>query len=162
MLHAVPRGPRYGSRGVSRAIVSCGGLGDLPRGPATAGAIAAAGTYLVLKPTLGARVGLLAAATGLGQMLSGQFVCAAEPDPDFVVIDEVAGVWAALLAVPTNAYTCGLGAIVFRLLDKLKPGVIGAVDRHGGNWSLMGDDLVAGLLTGGLLMTGAALHERFA
>ena len=75
------------------------------------------------------------------------------PDPSFIVIDEVAGQWAALLfaggSLPWMVVSFGL----FRLLDIWKPGPIGALDRMqppsllGKAWVIMADDLLAGIVT---------------
>lgn len=156
---ALPESVSY-RRAVSRLIVSCGGLGYLPRGPATAGAILGAGAYQRLRPSPWQRVGLLTVAALVGQALTPQFVSDQVPDPDFVILDEVAGVWAALLAVPSNTYTCGIGVVLFRMLDKLKPGPIGIVERAGGRWSVMADDLLAGFATGLVLVAGRSVVER--
>ena len=71
-------------------------------------------------------------------------------DPGFVVIDEVAGQWLALLGLARAE--AGIPApwgllaafALFRLLDVAKPGPVGWADRQGGAWGVMGDDLIAG------------------
>jgi phosphatidylglycerophosphatase A len=85
-----------------------------------------------------------------------------QTDPDFIVIDEIAGVWLSLMAVDPTVFNCAAGALVFRLLDKLKPGPIGEIDRHGGSWSIMGDDLLAGLIAAVVLRSFSALGGRLA
>lgn len=141
------------------AVVSFGGIGFLPRGPATAGALAGAGTFLILRPRLKLRVALLASAVCVGQGLTRRFVTAEDVDPEFVVIDEVAGVWLALIATRSTPLGCLIGVVLFRVLDKLKPGPIGIVDRGGGPWSVMGDDLIAGLAVAPLVWVGARIRE---
>jgi phosphatidylglycerophosphatase A len=142
-------------RVLRRAIVSVGGIGFLPRAPATAGTLAGAAVFLGLRPTLRQQVALVGAAAILGHICSAPLTPDAR-DPQYIVIDEVAGVWLALMALPPTAMTCGAGAVVFRILDKLKPGPIGLIDRRGGRWSVMGDDLVAGLCGNLILRAGRA------
>lgn len=141
------------------AVVSFGGIGFLPRGPATAGALAGAGTFLILRPRLKLRVALLVSAVCIGQGLTGRFVTAEDVDPQFIVIDEIAGVWLALIATRSTPLRCLIGVVLFRVLDKLKPGPIGVVDRGGRQWSVMGDDLIAGLAAAPVVWAGARTRE---
>lgn len=66
-------------------------------------------------------------------------------DPGFVVIDEVAGMWIALLGAGRGSvWGAVLAFAAFRVLDIAKPGPVGWADRRGGAWGVMGDDLIAG------------------
>jgi len=72
-------------------------------------------------------------------------------DDKSIVIDEVAGMWLALVIVANslNIYTILLSFFLFRLFDIYKPSFIGRIDRaRKGGLSVMGDDLVAGMLAG--------------
>ena len=65
-------------------------------------------------------------------------------DPGFVVIDEVAGQWVVLLAVPFNPLGWALGFVLFRLFDILKPWPVSWADRRiKGGFGIMLDDLLA-------------------
>jgi phosphatidylglycerophosphatase A len=79
-------------------------------------------------------------------------VCGAEDDPGWIVIDEVAGQWIALfgLSAPTPL---GLLAafLLFRLLDIVKPGLVGWADRQPGAAGVMADDVIAGAIAAGIL-----------
>jgi phosphatidylglycerophosphatase A len=145
---------------VRRALLSVGGIGFVPRGPATAGTLAGAAAFFVLRPKPATQIALFVASATLGQIYAAPLAGSGVRDPQYIVIDEVAGVWLALLGLPPTAITCGSGAVLFRALDKLKPGPIGAIDRRGGRWSVMGDDLAAGLLTNLLLRVGTAALGR--
>ncbi len=70
-------------------------------------------------------------------------------DPSEVVIDEVVGVGLYMAFLPhTNWQWIGLGFILFRLFDSIKPGPIGWCDRHiKGALGVMMDDVVASVLT---------------
>ena len=77
-----------------------------------------------------------------------------EGDPGWVVIDEFAGQFLALLALPRPSLPGVLSAFaLFRLLDIAKPGPIGWADRQGGAGGIMGDDVIAGLIAGVLVWT---------
>jgi phosphatidylglycerophosphatase A len=104
---------------------------------------------------------LIAVVAIAGQVCSQPFITTEVRDPDLIVIDEVAGVWLALLSTPLTAPVCAAGAVTFRLIDKLKPGPVGVVDRTESRWSVMGDDLVAGLLTNVTLHAALAVIGAF-
>jgi len=75
-----------------------------------------------------------------------------EGDPSWVVIDEVAGQWLALLGLATVTPIALLVAfLLFRLLDVTKLGPIGWADRQKGAVGVMADDLLAGALCAGIL-----------
>jgi phosphatidylglycerophosphatase A len=74
-------------------------------------------------------------------------------DPQEIVLDESIGVLLALAFVPWTFLWAGLAFGMFRLLDILKPFPVGWVDRNvKGALGVMGDDVVAGLLAGALLL----------
>ena len=81
-----------------------------------------------------------------------------EADPGWVVIDEVAGMWVAMLPLSRPAPLPVLAAFgLFRLFDIAKPGMIGRVDRVPGRLGVMGDDLLAGAAAAGVLWAGLRL-----
>jgi phosphatidylglycerophosphatase A len=67
-------------------------------------------------------------------------------DPQFVVIDEVAGQLVALIAVPLSWKTFLVGLILFRVFDILKPFPIRQLERLPEGTGIMMDDLGAGIL----------------
>ena len=68
-------------------------------------------------------------------------------DPGWVVIDEGAGQWIAMLPLPRASLAgCLLALALFRLFDIAKPGPVGWMDRRHGAWAVMGDDVVAGAM----------------
>ena len=67
-------------------------------------------------------------------------------DSPAIVIDEVAGQWVALLLIPPDPAAYGIGFVLFRLFDVLKPWPIRLVDRRvKGGLGVMLDDVVAGV-----------------
>jgi phosphatidylglycerophosphatase A len=87
-------------------------------------------------------------------------------DPGWVVIDEVAGQWLALLALPAPTPTLLFALWVltafalFRLFDIAKPGPVGWADRRHGATGVMLDDLLAGMLAGACLLAAGWLWPR--
>jgi phosphatidylglycerophosphatase A len=70
-----------------------------------------------------------------------------EPDPDWIVIDEAAGMWIALTGLPAFGWAGAAAAFaLFRLLDIAKPGPVGWADRQRGATGVMLDDVIAGAL----------------
>jgi phosphatidylglycerophosphatase A len=65
-------------------------------------------------------------------------------DPSIVTIDELAGQWLALVALPEGILPVLLSLAFFRLFDIAKPGPVDAVQRLPGGWGIMVDDLLAG------------------
>tara|TARA_B100001079_G_scaffold122896_1_gene105390 strand:+ start:241 stop:798 length:558 start_codon:yes stop_codon:yes gene_type:complete len=73
-------------------------------------------------------------------------------DPQYIVIDEVAGQGLALLFVPLDLYLYLVGFLLFRFFDILKPWPLHAVEtRLKGGLGVMADDLAAGAYTALLL-----------
>jgi phosphatidylglycerophosphatase A len=65
-------------------------------------------------------------------------------DPSRVVIDEVVGVWVALL-MASDWLTALVALLLFRVFDILKPLGIRSLDRRRGAFWVMADDLLAGV-----------------
>ena len=79
-------------------------------------------------------------------------------DPSWVVIDEVAGQWMALLFTPPSLIGYALGFALFRLFDIWKPWPVSWADsRIKGGLGIMLDDILAGLMALGVL----TLLQRF-
>ena len=131
-------------RGMAWWIAAGGGAGLVPVAPGTAASAVAAliGAGLLALGWKMLAVAAVAASLG-GVWAIG--AAAIEGDPGFVVIDEVAGMWIALLGLARPGWW-GVAAafVLFRVLDIAKPGPVGWADRKGGAWGVMGDDLIAG------------------
>ena len=66
-------------------------------------------------------------------------------DPSVVVIDEVAGYLLTIFLLPPSWLTFGLGFVLFRFFDILKPYPIKKMEKLRGGLGIVMDDLVAGL-----------------
>ena len=140
-------------RRLARVLASGFGVGYAP-GPAP-GTLAAAlatlagGALMLAGPLALSLAACMACLIGLWTIAA---TVPADADPAWVVIDEVAGQWIALLGLARPSASGLLFAFaVFRLLDVLKPGPIGWADRQGGAAGVMADDLIAGAFTAGIV-----------
>lgn len=66
-------------------------------------------------------------------------------DPSIVVIDEIIGMWIALLFVPKTGVAIVIAFFVFRAFDIVKPPPAQQLERIPNGWGIMLDDVVAGI-----------------
>jgi len=123
------------------------GLGYLPKAPGTWGTLLALPIhFLIVKLPPHGYAAAIAGITAIAIISAG----AAEkimdrPDPGVVVIDEVAGMLIAMIAIPAHPLAWLLAFILFRIFDILKPYPVNFFDQrfHGGLGIVL-DDLMAG------------------
>lgn len=157
---------------MSRLIASFGYVGLVPVAPGSAGALAALPLAWALH-WLGGPLLLAAAAAaafGLGWWATGvETARGGDPDPSWIVIDEVAGQWVALLPLSVGLAAAGAaphvfpwpgwvgGFLLFRLFDIWKPWPVSWADRQAPPFGVMADDLIAGVLAAAVLTLAAAV-----
>lgn len=83
-------------------------------------------------------------AAGIAERESGRH------DPGFVVIDEIAGQWIALLGCPRDFPHALIALFLFRLLDVTKPFPARQLERLPEGWGIVFDDVAAGLYALGI------------
>jgi len=67
-------------------------------------------------------------------------------DAQTIVIDEIAGFLVTMLWIPFTVINLGIGFLIFRILDILKPYPAGWIDRNlAGGWGIVLDDVAAGI-----------------
>ena len=71
-------------------------------------------------------------------------------DPGFVVIDEVAGQWIALLGCPADWRHALTSLVLFRLFDITKPFPARQLESLPEGWGIVFDDVAAGLYAWGV------------
>ena len=120
-------------------------LGRLPKAPGTWGSLGALFVWSLIPESLLFRSILLVITLIIG-FIACEFSLEQidDPDPSYIVIDEVVGLWIALLFVPKTIFFFLLGFVLFRLFDILKPSFIYSVQFSMGSLGVMLDDIVAG------------------
>jgi phosphatidylglycerophosphatase A len=110
---------------------------------ASAAAALVGGALLLVSPYLLIAAAALATAGGYWAIRAAQV----EGDPGWVVIDEFAGQWIALLGL-TQVTPAGLfvAFVLFRFFDITKLGPVGWADRQHSAAGIMADDVIAGAL----------------
>lgn len=158
----------------ARFIATFGGCGLSPRAPGTVGSFAALvlGIPMLKRPRLLASSAVVASVVGwwaANRAGDGE-------DHGWIVIDEVAGMWLALLgclpaddkeaaaqpaeASPASGHAWFLPLLafgLFRLFDITKPGPVGTLDRRHDAVGIMGDDIVAGVMAAACVKAFRAL-----
>ena len=138
----------------AQAIATFFGAGYLKPGPGTYGSIAALLLWalaawgfhlsphgLLLALVIGIALSLLfgVPAATIAERESGGH------DPQFVVIDEVAGQWITLLFCPADWRHGLIALLLFRLFDITKPFPVRRFERLPAGWGIVFDDVAAGL-----------------
>jgi phosphatidylglycerophosphatase A len=141
------------------------GIGHLHPGPGTWASLATvliwAAVAYELPPTLRTPVAVaLAVVVTLVGIPAATRVAraAATQDPQFVVIDEVAGQLIALVAVPVAWKTFLAGLILFRAFDIVKPPPVRQLERLPEGTGIVLDDVAAGVFA--LVGMHLLLHFR--
>ena len=71
-------------------------------------------------------------------------------DPQFVVVDEAAGQWIALLFTPFDLRHALIALVLFRLFDMTKPFPLRRLEKLPEGWGIVLDDVGAGLYALGI------------
>lgn len=171
MTHGAPQADAVPPSVAREAFLTVLGSGYAPFASGSWGSLAAcvmfAGLWFAASSapirTLGAPTVIAGAATALGILVAsilsirwGAWAIArwGRKDPKPFVLDEFAGQWVALLALPPAAVVgwwplaCFVGSqfVLFRLFDVVKPPPARQIDRNWpAGWGILCDDLVAGL-----------------
>lgn len=133
---------------LAKILSTCFGIGYFPFAPGTVTSAAAVAFYLLFPCIREVPVMLflifVSCAAGIwsGSIMEEH----AGKDPSIVTIDELAGQWTALLALPAGALPLLLSFAFFRLFDIVKPGPVNSLQNLPGGWGIMADDMSAGLL----------------
>jgi len=89
--------------------------------------------------------GIIAAVSLVGVWASEHGERAWGEDPGRVVIDEVAGLLITVWAFHLTPAVLGLGFILFRVMDVVKPPPAYQLQSLRGGWGVMADDVMAGI-----------------
>jgi phosphatidylglycerophosphatase A len=136
------------------AIGTFFGAGLLQPGPGTYGSISAVLLWYAAARILHPSPIALAIGTAIAAVIAtligipAATIVARESgreDPGHVVIDEVAGQFIALIAIPADWRHAALSLLLFRLFDIFKPPPIRQLERLPAGTGIMLDDVAAGL-----------------
>ena len=139
---------------LSLALAELGPLGRLPGAPGTWGSLAAAlaAPWLFTPLSPGSKAILLLALFFLGSLAATQSEAFyRKKDPGSVIIDELLGQWIVFLPLGDSCSwpALGLGFVLFRLFDILKPWPVRASESWlPGGYGVMLDDVLAGVYGG--------------
>lgn len=135
---------------LSKAITSLFGFGYFWPFPATWGSAAAGIALYFFWPELSVaiKLAIIMATFLLGTYLAGIIERAENThDPRFVVIDEAVGMMIATFLLHQIWWQWVLGFFLFRIFDILKPWPASWINDAKGGFSIMGDDVIAGVYT---------------
>lgn len=136
------------------AIATFFGAGRMRPGPGTWGSAAAAVLWmggalgLRLSPSSADLLPLAAALTALAAGIPASTVVERESgsvDPGYVVIDEAAGQWIALIGSRPDLKHLLAAFLLFRFFDVVKPWPARRLEALPGGWGIMLDDVAAGV-----------------
>lgn len=126
--------------------------GHAPKAPGTAGSLLAVilGAGIIHYISMETLVLLTILFTLMGvKQINAYEETSGNHDDSRIVIDEVVGVWIALILSSGTMIQIILSFAFFRLFDIWKPSLIGKIDRNvKGGWGVMGDDMLAGVAAG--------------
>ena len=131
-------------------IATAGGAGYWRWGPGTAGSLVGVLMAWVMERQFDWTAGwplLLVAIILTWPGVWASTVAAGErKDPQFILVDEVLGVWLTLAgAVTWNWKAYALGFVLFRIFDIVKPWPVRRFEALPQGWGIVADDLMAGV-----------------
>ena len=147
---------------LNRLFITFGGAGLAPKAPGTVGSFAALIVGLIILQALPMETFFMLTLTitvvGIFEINKYEAKTGTHDDKS-IVIDEVSGMWIALMFALSTADTLSYPYVyeiavvssfaTFRLFDIWKPSTIGKIDRDvKGGLGVMGDDILAGVAAG--------------
>lgn len=135
---------------VESAIASGFGAGFLKPAPGTWGTLVGSLILFILSLYVSSSFVLpilTVIITGMGYWAINRLPEDWEHDDSRIVIDEVVGVMVSMWWIPLTVSNIILAFILFRLYDIVKPLGIRKFDELKSNWSVLVDDMLAGVYT---------------
>jgi phosphatidylglycerophosphatase A len=140
---------------VYRLISTCLGIGYTPKGGGTVAAVVCCiAWYFAWRSGNGffwPQLLITLVITAIGVWAANKMEPEWGEDSYKIVIDEVAGMCLTLCGIPLRWQYVVIGLVLFRFFDIAKPLYIRRMERLGGGWGVMMDDMLAGLYANLLL-----------
>jgi len=128
-------------------IATVGGIGHAPWASGTVASVAAVGVWYCWHPSAWTQVVVIGIVAATGVWAADRWAKRfGNDDPSQVVVDEVAGMWIALVGLPRSVIVAATALLLFRLLDIVKCPPMRQLERLPGGWGIMADDLAAGVI----------------
>ena len=132
-------------------IASGAGIGRIPVAPGTAASLAAV-LIGALVLWIDHRLLILLAIATCVIGVWAVHATGEQDDPGWIVIDEFAGQWIAMIGLGRLSLYGAIAAfLLFRFFDITKIGPVGWADRRHGAFGIMADDVIAGVVAAALL-----------
>jgi phosphatidylglycerophosphatase A len=142
---------------LARHIASAGPIGRAPFAPGTAASFVAVligALALWIDHRLLTFLAIAASLIGLWAVREANEA----GDPGWIVIDEFAGQWIAMLGLGRVSFYGLIAAfLLFRFFDITKLGPVGWADREDSALGVMADDIIAGLISAAILFVASLL-----
>jgi CDP-diacylglycerol--glycerol-3-phosphate 3-phosphatidyltransferase len=133
----------FGSEAFNKFVLAVG-VGLFPKAPGTWGS--ALGVLLVfLTRWSGALYVTVFVLLIVWGALAYKRITDPDPDPQYIVIDEVCGIFVTFMMIPMTWVSAILGFVLFRAFDVFKPFPVRLLERIPRYGGIMADDLGAGL-----------------
>lgn len=121
------------------------GVGLIPFIPGTWGSVVGLALFLLTRVN-----GWLCFAAFLFVVAAGYWAVSRidlseQKDPQFVVVDEVAGIFITFIGIPISWTSLAAGFLLFRLFDSWKPYPLRRLEKLPHYWGILADDLGAGV-----------------
>lgn len=150
-------------RFVALALATSAGVGYIPFAPGTFGSLAGLLLWWLVPGSAFVQLALIAVVFIVGAWsasVAERHFAATDPGP--VVIDEVLGMLVTLFLNPVGWVGAGLGFLLFRLSDIVKPFPANKLEQLHGGIGVMADDLMAAIYANLALRLIIAFSERVA
>ncbi|MFH1208769.1 MAG: phosphatidylglycerophosphatase A [Candidatus Omnitrophota bacterium] len=133
----------FGSEAFNRFVLAAG-VGLFPKAPGTWGSLL--GVFLVfLTRWSNGLYGAVFVFFVVWGALAYERITDPDPDPQYIVIDEVCGIFVTFMLIPMTWSSVILGFVLFRVFDVFKPFPVRSLENIPRFWGIMADDLGAGL-----------------
>jgi len=144
---------------LAKVVATAFGSGYSPFAPGTAGSLVGLALFVPLAGrSLPVQLAAVVIVTVVGALAGGRVAkILGLEDPGLVVVDEVAGQWVTLVALPFTPVIAVAGFLLFRVMDIVKPWPARDLENLPGGWGIMADDVAAGVYAHLVLRVGLAI-----